>query len=243
MRELLRAPSSPPWEHMATVLLNDLAELPNPLTLALDDYHSIHEPKVHQFLAQVIHYLPEQMHLAIASRTGPPLAVDRLQAGRELGEIRARDLRFSEGETEAYLVMALGPELARESAILLERRTEGWIVGLHLATMWLRGTDNPAGLLAGFGGDRVQFVAGYLASGGQTGSSQRAALGPTRHPDLDPSGPGPRPAGGGGQRAGGPGRGAHAGRTRWFCPVLRGYRSTHEGAAVAVRRDTAFHRV
>jgi len=149
---------------MATVLVNDLAELPNPLTLVLDDYHFIRDPQVHQFLAQVIRYMPEQVHLAIASRTDPPLAMDRLRAGRELAEIRARDLRFSEGETEVYLAMALGPELARESAALLERRTEGWIAGLHLATLWLRETNNPALLLAGFGGDTPQFVAEYLAT-------------------------------------------------------------------------------
>jgi LuxR family maltose regulon positive regulatory protein len=164
VRDLLHAPSSPPWEHMATVLVNELADLPNPLTLALDDYHYIHDPQIHQFLAQVIRYLPEQVHLAIASRTDPPLALDRLRAGRELAEIRARDLRFSEGETEAYLAAALDPALAEELAILLEERTEGWIVGLHLATLWLRGVENPTGALAGFGGDTTQFVAEYLAS-------------------------------------------------------------------------------
>jgi LuxR family maltose regulon positive regulatory protein len=162
--DLLRAPSSPPWDYMATVLVNDLAELPAPLTLALDDYHSIHDPQIHQFLAQIIRYMPEQMHLAIASRTDPPLALDRLRAGRDLVEIRARDLRFSEGEVEAYLAMSLGPELATESAALLEQRTEGWVVGLHLATLWLRGTGDPAGLVAGFGGDTSQFVTEYLAA-------------------------------------------------------------------------------
>ena len=78
VKERLHAPSSPPWDHMATVLVNDLAKLPNPLTLALDDYHFVHDPRVHQFLAKVIRYLPEQVHLAIASRTDPPLAMDRL---------------------------------------------------------------------------------------------------------------------------------------------------------------------
>jgi len=164
VRELLHAPSSPLWEHTASVLVNDLAELPNALTLALDDYHFIHEPHVHQFLAQVIRYLPEKVHLAVASRIDPPLALDHLRAGRELAEIRARDLRFSERETEAYLATVLAPELAHESATLLEQRTEGWIVGLHLASLWLRGTDNPTEALTGFGGDTTQFVAEYLAN-------------------------------------------------------------------------------
>lgn len=44
VRSLLHAPATPPWEHMATVLVNDLAELPSALTVALDDYHSIHDP-------------------------------------------------------------------------------------------------------------------------------------------------------------------------------------------------------
>ena len=126
-----------------------MAELPNPLTLALDDYHFIHDPQIHQFLAHVIRYMPEQVHLAIASRTDPPLALDRLRAGRELVEIRADVLRFLEEETETYLATALDPELAHELAALLERRTEGWIVGLHLATLaaWNRRPDRWPGRL------------------------------------------------------------------------------------------------
>ena len=141
-----------------------MAELPNPLTLALDDYHFIHDPQIHQFLAHVIRYMPEQVHLAIASRTDPPLALDRLRAGRELVEIRADVLRFLEEETETYLATALDPELAHELAALLERRTEGWIVGLHLATLWLRGIDDPIDGLADSEGDTSQFVTDYLAT-------------------------------------------------------------------------------
>lgn len=164
VRELLHAPANPPWDHIATVLVNDLAELPNALTLVMDDYHYVHDSQIHRLLAKVIRYLPEHVHLAIVSRTDPPLALDRLRAGRELAEIRARDLRFSEEETEAYLASALDPELAHKLTTLLEQRTEGWIVGLHLATLWLHGIENPTEALAGFGGDTTQFVSEYLAT-------------------------------------------------------------------------------
>jgi LuxR family maltose regulon positive regulatory protein len=38
-RMLLRAPQSPPFDHVAAVLINELAELPETLILVLDDFH------------------------------------------------------------------------------------------------------------------------------------------------------------------------------------------------------------
>ena len=60
--ELLHAPQSPPIDSLVSVLINDLAALPDSLILALDDYHSIHDPSVHRLLAQLIQYLPDQVH-------------------------------------------------------------------------------------------------------------------------------------------------------------------------------------
>src|SRR6266581_3099336 len=38
---LLKAPQFPPAEHVATLLINDLADLPEDMILVLDDYHLI----------------------------------------------------------------------------------------------------------------------------------------------------------------------------------------------------------
>jgi LuxR family maltose regulon positive regulatory protein len=159
---LLRAPQSPPLDHLATVLINELAKFPETLILVLDDFHYVRDPSVHALLNTILRYLPEQVHLVIASRTDPPMALDRLRAGRQMLELRADDLRFSLEETQAYLETELGGELTPESIALLRQRTEGWIVGLHLAALWLHGTEDYAPILDGFQGDSARFVTEYL---------------------------------------------------------------------------------
>ena len=47
--------------------------------------------------------LPRRMHLVIASRAEPPLALSRLRARGELTELRAADLRFTLDEASAFL--------------------------------------------------------------------------------------------------------------------------------------------
>ena len=51
---------------------------------------------------------------------------------------------------------------ARPPSTLLERRTEGWIAGVQLASLSLRDAEDPEGLLAGLSGDDAGF-AEYLA--------------------------------------------------------------------------------
>ena len=163
-RELMRAPQPPPVGHLVSVLVNELAALPDSLILALDDYHTIREPAVHQLLAQLIQYLPDRVHLAVASRTDPPLALDRLRASREMLELRAHDLRFSRDEAQSYLDLELEQKVDPRTSALLDRRTEGWVAGLHLAALWLRSTEDHAAILDGLQDDPPRFVTDYLAT-------------------------------------------------------------------------------
>jgi LuxR family maltose regulon positive regulatory protein len=116
--ELLRAPDTPPVDYLSTIFINELAEIPEPLILALGDYHTIRSRGVHELLDKVLQYLPEQIHLAIASRIEPPLALVRLRAARQVVELRADDLSFSVDEAGAYLELELGQGLPPEEEIL-----------------------------------------------------------------------------------------------------------------------------
>ena len=52
--------------------------------------------------------------------------------------------------------------LAPAQSALLEQRTEGWIAGLQLAALSLRGRDDPGAFLERFAGDH-RYIADYLA--------------------------------------------------------------------------------
>jgi LuxR family maltose regulon positive regulatory protein len=79
------------------------------------------------------------MHLVIASRIDPSLPLSRLRAGGQMTEIRADDLRFTLDEVATFLDRAMGLDVSAENVAALEARTEGWIAGLQLAALSMKG--------------------------------------------------------------------------------------------------------
>ncbi|HZG66216.1 MAG TPA: hypothetical protein VEZ12_05705, partial [Herpetosiphonaceae bacterium] len=160
---LLRAGQAPPLETLLPLLLNDLVQLPEESILVLDDYHVIDAPAVHQALQFLLDHLPPQLHLVIASRADPPLALSRLRARGQLMELRAHDLRFTPEEAAMFLREVMGLALSVEEVAALEARTEGWIAGLQLAALSLqdRGDAQQAAFIEAFTGSH-RFVVDYL---------------------------------------------------------------------------------
>jgi len=155
--------STPPApEATVTALINELASVPDPLVLILDDYHLIESPAVHESVVSLLEHLPAGLRLAIASRADPPLPLPRLRARRELAELRADELRFTREEAAALLREAARAGLSEDLVTTLEARTEGWAVGLQLAGLSLRGRADPAAFVAGFSGSH-RYVLDYLA--------------------------------------------------------------------------------
>lgn len=151
-----------PDELMGPVI-NDIARMPERVTLILDDFHLITNAEILQSVAYLVEHLPPTLGLVMASRSQPSLPLARLRAGGELAEIRADDLRFSEGETRDLLNGTVGLALPPEDIHALLERTEGWAAGLYLAGLSLRGHKDPARFIQGFGGDDRQ-IADYLAA-------------------------------------------------------------------------------
>jgi LuxR family maltose regulon positive regulatory protein len=69
----------------------------------LDDIHCIQEQSVHHFLKDLLRHPPRPMHLALIGRRDPLLNIAALRARSQLAEVRLQDLRFTAGETSAYL--------------------------------------------------------------------------------------------------------------------------------------------
>ncbi|MBI4675623.1 MAG: hypothetical protein HY741_28600 [Chloroflexi bacterium] len=146
--QLRRALQRPPLAHLASCLINELAELPSDFVLVLDDYHAVHEPAIHDLLTELIEYAPRNTHLVLAARTDPPLALPKLRARRELLELRAADLRFTHEETQAFLASVKGDGITPRVAEALEVHSEGWIVGLRLGVLSVGESENPDELLS-----------------------------------------------------------------------------------------------
>jgi LuxR family maltose regulon positive regulatory protein len=136
---LIHTPQLPALEALLTPLINEIAALDTPFVLVLDDYHVITLPRVHEAMAFVLDKMPPQAHLVIATREDLPLSLARLRAQGQMTEIRGGDLRFTEGETAAFLNQTMGLNLPQEDIRALEIRTEGWIIGLQLAALSMQG--------------------------------------------------------------------------------------------------------
>lgn len=145
-------------ESVLTALLNDLAQLlQRDTALILDDYHLITSKAAQDALLFLLEHLPARLHLLIGTRVDPPLPLARLRARNQLSELRAPELRFASQEVEAF-VRAMGLLLPHEATNLLEQRTEGWIAGIQLLSLILRGRDDALAFLRAFRGNHHFFV-------------------------------------------------------------------------------------
>jgi LuxR family maltose regulon positive regulatory protein len=158
---LLRGPEPASLEAVVTVVINQLAGLPEELTLVLDDYHLIEGAPIHHTLGVLLERGPPQLRLVLASRADPPLPLARLRARGQLAELRATDLRFTPQETATLLGEAMGLDLPAASLAALAARTEGWAAGLQLAALSLREVPDRAGFVATFSGSH-RYVLDYL---------------------------------------------------------------------------------
>ncbi len=160
----LQSPQPLPIESVLTALINEIAEGTTgalPCVLVLDDCHLIESRAIYDGLGFLLDHLPAHLHLTIATRSDPPLALSRLRGRGQLTEIRTADLRFRSDEASAFLHQVTGLELPPDDIAALEARTEGWIVGLQMLVLALRGTLSTPGQ----GSERVSdFVAAFSGS-------------------------------------------------------------------------------
>ncbi len=159
---LLRAPQPPNGESLLTLLINDIAAIPGEFVLVLDDYHTISTQAIHEAMAFLLEHIPPQMHLVVACRADPPLPLALLRGRGQLLEMGASDLRFTLEEAAAFLNRVMGLGLSADDVAALEARTEGWVAGLQLAALSMRGLKDASGFVQAFAGSH-RYVVDYLA--------------------------------------------------------------------------------
>ena len=159
----LRSPQPLPVEAILVDLINDIAAIPDDFILVLDDYHLVDNPAVDRALAFLLEHLPPQMHLAIITREDPNLPLARLRARDQLTELRVADLRFSPSEAAEFLNQVMGLSLSADQMAALDSRTEGWIAGLQLAALSMKGNRDVGGFIQVFAGDH-RYIVDYLVA-------------------------------------------------------------------------------
>jgi LuxR family maltose regulon positive regulatory protein len=144
-RHMLEVPRPVPIERILTVLINELAAVRTPILLVLDDYHRAATPVIDRALIFLIEHAPAPLHLLVAARATPAFPLARLRAQGRIAELDASALRFSMDEARRFMRETMRLTLPPAQLAQIEERTEGWVAGLQLAALSLRGqTDAPA---------------------------------------------------------------------------------------------------
>ncbi|MCB0192060.1 MAG: tetratricopeptide repeat protein [Anaerolineae bacterium] len=158
----LHTPQAPDIEAILITLINAMTTIDHHIILVLDDYHVINAEANHQALTFLLDNLPPRLHVAITSRTDPPIPLTRLRVRSQLTELRDSDLRFTPAEIATFLNQIMGLKLSPDDVAALEARTEGWVAGLQLAALSMQGYDDVQRFVQSFTGSH-RFVIDYLA--------------------------------------------------------------------------------
>ena len=118
-------------EALSSLLIDDLARQPTPLTLFLDDYHCIDDEVLVEALRVFVQRAPEHVHLVLVGRKDvPEPIVEHLYADDRL-EIDSTMLRFELEETrDLFRKGGVQPEFGGD-VCSIQQASDGWIAALR----------------------------------------------------------------------------------------------------------------
>jgi LuxR family maltose regulon positive regulatory protein len=121
--------------------LDALHDLPGPVRLVLDDVHELTAADPLHGLAALLRDRPPMLQIVLATRSDPPVHLDRLRLAGVLHEIRAGELAFSFDEASVLMDMT-NVDVREDQVRLVLEQTDGWAAGLRLAALSLRESDD-----------------------------------------------------------------------------------------------------
>jgi len=150
-----------PPEAILVGLINDLDGARQHIALVLDDYQFISSQAVHDAVAFLLAHHPQALHMVVVTRSDPLLPLARLRARGQMTELRAADLIFTEDEAAQFLNDLMGLALSPDQVAALDRRVEGWVCGLQMAALSMRGREDVDGFIKAFAGTH-RFVMDFM---------------------------------------------------------------------------------
>ncbi|WP_227981605.1 serine/threonine-protein kinase [Nocardia spumae] len=147
--------------YVLTTLINRIHADGERVVVIIEDWHRVTDADTTAALRFLLDNACHHLQLLITSREmiGVPLSAIRVRD--ELIEIDSAALRFDQQESADFLCRVGGLDLADGDVDMLRTGTDGWVAGLQLASITLRGRDNPGTVIATMSG-RHQAISEYL---------------------------------------------------------------------------------
>lgn len=109
------------------------------LYLLLDDFQHVESPAAHRLMQKLLDHCPANLHLAIASRTTPPLSLGRLRMQGYVAEVDSAELPFDLEETREFFRQNLSAlTLSADEEQVIHDLTSGWPASLQSIATLLR---------------------------------------------------------------------------------------------------------
>ncbi len=162
LRQQLEEHSGDAQRFVLSALIDRIHESGQRIVIVLDDWHRVTSTDtlgvLRTLLIEGCHHL--QILVTSRSRTGLPLS--RMRMHDELVEIDSNTLRFDTTESQSFLVDVGGLTLTGRDVAALTETTDGWVAGLQLASLSLRGREDSTTLIERLTG-RTQAIGEFLA--------------------------------------------------------------------------------
>jgi hypothetical protein len=110
------------FDHLCEVIVSELSAAETRLILVLEDYHRVESKQIHGLIERLVETMPPSMQLLVLSRVDPPWPLGRWRAQGWLGEVRAREMRFSLEESQRFFAAERGAVLSRGTVEKLHER-------------------------------------------------------------------------------------------------------------------------
>ena len=133
--------------YVLTSLINEIHQSGTRMTLMIDDWHLVTDKATTRALRYLLDNVSAELTVVVTSRSQSGLPMSRMRMQDELVEIDATALRFDTAESENFLVHLSGLDLDQTDVEELTAKTDGWVAALQLASLSLRGCDDPARLI------------------------------------------------------------------------------------------------
>ncbi len=130
-------------EMLGGTIAGALAALKGPAhLLVLDDFQEVAgEPQVLALVDTLLRHLPERVRIVIASRTVPPLSLERMRVRGDVFELNSSQLRLTREEQGRLFSEVYGRALSVQELAELDETTLGWPTAVHLVHESLRRSD------------------------------------------------------------------------------------------------------
>lgn len=148
--------------YVATSLINEIHASGERMTVVIDDWHRITDRATVSALRFLLDNCCPGLQVVVTSRSQSGLPMSRMRMQNELIEIDSTALRFDNEESHSFLVDLGGLDLDRSDVEELTESTDGWVAALQLASLSLRGCDDPAELIGHLSG-RHHAISEFLA--------------------------------------------------------------------------------